>query len=57
MKLWIVLDERPGDAKEGYLVIFHPQDKRFGLATKPAGADAGVLLGLHGNFIQTVNSL
>src|SRR5687768_15798431 len=48
-KYWLVLDEKPGDNKEGYLVVYDEKDDLFGLATKTTieNKEKGYLVGLY----------
>jgi hypothetical protein len=52
-KYWLVLDEQPGDTKNGYQVVYDERDGLFGLATKTAiqSKEVGLLVGLYGSFV------
>jgi len=51
IQLWLVLEEVPED-KSGYKIIFDEGTRMFGLATSN-----GVLIGFHGTFIKTLESM
>lgn len=58
-KYWLVLDEQPEDLNDGYLVVYDEQENLFGLATKTAiqSKETGLLIGLYGSFIDTLNNM
>src|SRR3989442_612845 len=58
-KYWLVLDERPDDKKIGYQIIFDEKESKFGLATKTGTKTngIGVMIGLYGSFINTLNGM
>ena len=47
LQLWLVLRE----SDDGYHIVFDPDEDEFGLAT------AGVVVGWHGTFMDTVNGM
>ena len=58
LKLWIVIDECPGDERDGYLVVFNETNRLYGLATKRAVKGPGpVFIGYYGNLIETLDAM
>jgi len=47
--VWLVLDESPGGG--GYRIVFSIEDQEFGLVS------SGVLIGLYGDFKETLNAM
>ena len=58
-KYWLVLDEQPGDLKQGYQVLYDERQDLFGLATKTAtqSKEVGLLLSLYGSFVDALNNM
>lgn len=58
-KYWLVLDEQPGDMKNGYQVVYDEREDLFGLATKTAtqNKEVGLLVGLYGSFVDTLHNM
>ena len=58
-KYWLVLDEDPGNQVEGYLIIYDQEENMFGLALKVDmnRTDMGIVIGLYGTFIITLNGM
>lgn len=57
-KYWLVLDEQPGDLKNGYQVVYDEREDFFGLATKTAAQkEVGLLVGLYGSFVDALNNM
>jgi len=57
LALWIVLDEVPGSATEGYLVVYDEEEKLFGLGVKSRTGAPPCCIGLYGSFINTLNGM
>lgn len=56
---WLVFNELPEDKKDGYQIVYDEEEQSFGLAVK-AGMeqnDIGMMPGLYGSFINTLNSM
>lgn len=51
LEFWIVLEEHPG-RKDGYLIVFDEDQRRFGLADW--SNETPVFLGFHGTFMNTL---
>jgi hypothetical protein len=54
LPLWIVLEEKP-DEKEGYLIVFDEETRKFGLADWDG--DTPVFWGFHGSFLATLEGM
>jgi hypothetical protein len=54
IKLWLVLEERP-DEKDGYKIVYDPDENEFGLATN--GNELPVLISFYGDFIETLEGM
>jgi hypothetical protein len=56
---WLVLDEQPGDLKDGYRVVYDEREDEFGLATKTAtqSKEVGLLVGLYGSFVDALDNM
>lgn len=52
---WIVLDECPGSADSGYLVVFYSPQSMFGLAMK--GTPHPIFLGCYGSLAETLTAM
>jgi hypothetical protein len=52
---WIVLDECPGSADTGYLVVFYTPESMFGLAVK--GTPHPIFLGCYGSLADTLTAM
>lgn len=56
-KLWLVLDECPGQ-DSGYLVIYDASRDEFGLAGKGVGGDTGgKIVGWYGSLLETLQAM
>ena len=55
----LVLDEMVSDPKNGYQIIYDERENEFGLATKTSiqTDEIGVIIGLHGSFIDALNAM
>ena len=58
-KYWLVLDEKPNEPDKGYQIVYDQEENMFGLATKAdlTSKGLGVLFGLYGSFITTLNGM
>lgn len=56
---WLVLDEQPGDLKNGYQIVYDEREDSFGLATKTAAQskEVGLLVGLYHSFVDALNNM
>ncbi|MFM9951531.1 MAG: hypothetical protein ACKV1O_26585 [Saprospiraceae bacterium] len=56
---WLVLDEDPSDKTHGYQIVYDQKENMFGLATKTniETKNIGVVIGLYGSFIETLNGM
>ena len=56
VELVVVLMENP-DTKEGYLIGYNPQDKRFGLGLQSVGGKEPLLLGYYHTFLEALEGM
>jgi hypothetical protein len=56
VEVWIVLDECP-ESEDGYLVVYHPDSRMYGLALKKGFQGRGVFLGCYGSLVETLNAM
>lgn len=60
-RVWLVFDELPANVTEGYQVIYDEEHEMFGLATKQNlvtdDKNIGVVIGLYGSFVDTLNNM
>jgi len=52
--LWLVFEEDP-ISKQGYKIVYSEDANEFGLAVQ--GEKAGVLIGIYGSFVDTLNAM
>lgn len=52
---WIVLDECPDSDSEGYLVVFDPENRMYGLAVK--SDPIPIFIGCYGSLVKTLNAM
>jgi len=52
--LWLVFEEDP-ITRLGYKVVYSEEDQVFGLAVH--GSRNGILIGLHGSFVETLRAM
>jgi hypothetical protein len=56
VEVWLVLEEDP-EMHSGYEIVFDENKRRFGLATIEAGSRKKIFLGIHGSFLETLESM
>lgn len=56
IELWVVLEEVPED-QSGYKIVFDERTGSFGLAIKSSPGRPGVLVGLYGSFLETLEAM
>jgi hypothetical protein len=56
VEFWLVLEEDP-ETHSGYEIVFDENKRRFGLATKIAGTERRIFLGIHGSFLDTLEGM
>jgi hypothetical protein len=58
-KYWLVSDELPDDAEEGYQVVYDEREDMFGLVTKTTNENKniGYLVGLYGSFTDALKAM
>ena len=52
---WIVLDECPNSDSAGYLVVFDPSARMYGLAVK--SDRVSIFIGFYGSLVETLNAM
>ena len=52
---WVVLDECPDSDSVGYLVVFYPSSRMYGLAVK--SDPLPVFIGCYGSLVETINAM
>ena len=58
VKLWLVYDEVPTSKTDGYLIVFDPQKRQFGLAVKSKRPGREyTFLDLYGTFKEALHSM